>query len=268
MPPFEYKPRSKCSWLIRAGQQADSVLVPAKVSIREPEPPARAPEKELSEQEEFSKSSVVPKITMGTLCVCGHPRGDHHTDPKFHWPMEDGAFGQFTCITEHCTCGIRVIGENRHEPCPCLYFFAPGVEKAPVFKRPSADDYSPCLNCGHWKNHHCKVRKPSKTKTKPWESPAWTGFEINGVPYQCRHTAPDASPYRCTSTSCSFSADGEHFCECPKFVSPYSRPRTKPVGKATAKLRASKKRGNAGNEEQSGLFPQADIAMDGAEAGR
>jgi len=69
-------------------------------------------------------------------------------------------------------------------------------------KTPAANDYTPCGACGHWRLHHCKVRRPSKRQLKRvwmetgWqmEPPRWEGFEVGGIPHPCQHTLPDLGP--------------------------------------------------------------------------
>lgn len=88
--------------------------------------------------------------------------------------------------------------------------------------------YIECAGCGHWRCQHCTRRK-----LKPGQVPAhtpWKGFtDDNGEIVPCSHTLPDAKAYICTSSACATilgTGTDEHFCECPKFISPNAKKRT------------------------------------------
>jgi hypothetical protein len=205
---FQYSPRSREQWQARANQTRE-VFKPAPATPIQPATNA-AP-------------ALKPKINNQTLCGCGHRRDAHCLgDPRLHTPEGSGA-GVY-CTTEHCEAS-RWNGEEM-KVCACVAFqvFAGAPVKQ---KHPKADAFTPCASCGHWRGHHCKVRRPSKAK-KP-KARDWEGFEVDGQgPFRCKHVpvTDPAAPFRCDSTSC---AEGDevtgNFCPCKKFVNPLAKPR-------------------------------------------
>ena len=215
---FQYQPRSPAQWHARAHQSS-------KKFGMAPEP-ACAVVEPVNEALEVATPAPVPcaqqKVTQATLCVdCSHRRSNHCTgEPRLHTPEGSGA--GFYCTTEHCD-GQVLDQQGKCVACPCLAFRA--TASAPIKQKfPRADDYTPCGHCGHWKSHHCRVRKPSNAKNP--KSRDWFGFQdADGKIAMCQHTLPGAEEYCCTSTSCAESTDGEHFCGCQKFLNPLERPR-------------------------------------------
>lgn len=88
--------------------------------------------------------------------------------------------------------------------------------------------YIACISCGHWRAWHC-----TKRKLKPGQVPThakWQGFvDDEGQIQSCSHTLENAQAYACSSSACAVvlgTGDDEHFCECPKFISPNAKKRT------------------------------------------
>ena len=195
---FRYIPRSAQQWAIRASQNAGPAVQPvASVPVHR------------------------GKLTLSTLCACGHARGNHCLRfACFHWPAAAGQTGYFSCLYEHCNCAPRGV------PCPCDGFRLQAGDAIQA-KRPRADDFTKCVECGHWRAHHCTVRR--KEPAHIWE---YAGFEFlsESHPYLCKHYVPDAI-YKCTTSACALSE-----CNCARFVSPYARQRKaatkKPAPKA------------------------------------
>lgn len=211
---FEYKPRTYAQWLKRASKKAWNAI------------------------------GKEPKAKRGprSICVCGHFLKDHCLDTCTH--ETDGAFihpdvaaetppGWHTCVSTHCTVGLGASNQR----CSCLCFRE--KESDPWKAKPrqnTADDGTPCddewrkcARCSHLRRHHCTKRQ---TKKAPSSFEDWKGFEVDGVPYQCKHTLPNGAPYQCTSSACA-----EEGCDCEKYVNPLLKPRKKP-----AKPRAPRKR--------------------------
>lgn len=111
--------------------------------------------------------------------------------------------------------------------------------------------YIACAYCGHWRCQHC-----TKRKLKPGQVASdanWKGFtDDEGQIQPCSHTLPNAQPYACSSSACAVvigTGADEHFCECPKFISPNAKQKTaKP---RTPALPSGIKRG--------GLIPREDL---------
>ena len=213
-------PHTCCTMLVRSDMNVAKVQAfvghAANCAVVEP----------VNEALEVATPAPVPcaqqKVTQATLCVdCSHRRSNHCTgEPRLHTPEGSGA--GFYCTTEHCD-GQVLDQQGKCVACPCLAFRA--TASAPIKQKfPRADDYTPCGHCGHWKSHHCRVRKPSNAKNP--KSRDWFGFQdADGKIAMCQHTLPGAEEYCCTSTSCAESTDGEHFCGCQKFLNPLERPR-------------------------------------------
>jgi hypothetical protein len=161
--------------------------------------------------------STAPHVSKATLCGnpdCQHSKSSHcqsgmpHSDGSDHW---------ISCITEHCTSGIY-LGNGRSRWCDCVGFVNPFNGRVAVWKPPTEPD-TPCT-CGHLRAHHC-----TKSKDR-------VGLWVNGKLYRCKHWETPC----CTSTSCNEIVDvaQQTYCNCSKFVSPYSR--RKKRGKATMPL--------------------------------
>ena len=227
---FVYQERPRAAWEARMKQTNKSNSQPAVVAKPIPTESVAAP---------GQAPTVTPKqkVTQTTLCVCGHPKKSHCSGAKSH-PTESGTYW---CLTEHCL-SLRVENGRHVGDCDCPGFRTDA--SAPLrIKRPKVNAWTQCASCGHWKSHHCRVRKPSKAK-KP-KSRDWLGFEDeNGAPHVCKHTPADnpAATYACNSSSCAESADGKTFCPCENFISPLAKPKkskapkTKPLPEAPQQI--------------------------------
>lgn len=242
---YIYKFRGHFRTLARANQRRDSSF---PQPTPKPDPVTEAPE---IEAEDSAEPRSPGKITMASVCVCGHRRDGHCLEPMIHFLGERG--DAYTCLFQHCAGSVAIPEptaddprRHRMEPCPCPHFQITS-DIVPEMKRPKATPYTPCATCGHWRSHHCKVRRPSKKKLKFGELPPWTGFEIGNQVFQCKHTAPDAQPYLCNSASCAMSEDGQTYCFCQRYISPLARGRARV---AKGKLR---------KETAMGLIPDADL---------
>jgi hypothetical protein len=220
---FKYTPRTAAQIEARRNQTRDGVPAVAK-------PVTVAPK---------AQPVTAQKISGRTVCLCGHRRANHCLGrSRLHTPVT----GSYWCQFEHCEGQRMIAGVMVACDCPA---FRVSENATPKPKQPKADDYTPCANpaCGHWRLHHCKIRRPSKAKVPKRRAtaytdngmavgPKWEGFEVNGEPLRCKHVpAPDPTlPYRCTSTSC---AEGDEttgiFCSCEKFQNPFARPRATPA---------------------------------------
>jgi hypothetical protein len=154
--------------------------------------------------------STTPHVNKSTACGnCGHGYGVHCESGMPHFDCEDH---RYSCITHHCICG----------PCQCPGFVNPFTGAIAAWKRP-VEETTPCATCGHPKKHHCRKGRAT--------------IEVDGVPYGCRHymawlalEISTAEREPCSdSTACAEVLDAEQqtFCPCPRFVSPYARPRQK-----------------------------------------
>ena len=254
---FEYKTRTQFAWLIRANQWADSCLVPAETRARlEPEPPARVADALLPKYDESGESTVhsAKKVTLATLCLCGHSRGDHHLDPTLHWPAGNDASGWFYCLTEHCSAQVHNPATNALEPCTCLAFRIPDTEtELPKLKRPRVEPWTACGRCGHRREHHCT--KFTSKKDVPYK-----GFATeNGMPFICSHYQAGVE-YKCESGHCAIADERGTFCACEKFVNPFLAPRKKSATKATGVRRKRK------SDVQAELLLQTEPASLGRDA--
>jgi hypothetical protein len=212
---FRYTPRTKAQWERRARQNYRG-LGPATRTAK-PITPA------VTVAEDAATDEPKVKVSGKTKCVCGHARTVHCAgNPMLHTP--EGSGGGYFCLFEHCE-GQKFV-EGKMVACDCAAFRVAETD-TPKLKHPKADDFTACANCGHWRSHHCKARKPSKAR-KPKKPDKWQGFEVNGEPFVCKHVPSDpALPFHCTSTSCAHSADGVHFCGCERYVNPLAKPRVK-----------------------------------------
>jgi|ERR1700733_766624 len=163
------------------------------------------------------------RITLSTPCKCRHPRGDHHLEPKFHWPAGNDANGWFYCLTEHCTAQLHNPATKLLEPCPCMAFCIPEAEiDLPNLKRPRLEPWTACGRCGHRREHHCT--KFTSKKDVPYK-----GFATeNGTPYICTHYV-EGIEYKCEFGHCAIADERGTFCACEKFVNPFLS--TEKIGK-------------------------------------
>jgi hypothetical protein len=207
---FVYQPRTAEQWQARMNQGSRKYSRPQRIPVSSVSAPGQAP-----------AVTPKPKVTQTTLCVCGHPKKSHCAGAKSH-PTESGTYW---CMTTHCQ-SLRIENGKHVGDCECPGFRTDA--NAPVRTvRPKATAWTQCANsvCGHWKSHHCRVRKPSKAK-KP-KSRDWFGFEDeNGAPHVCKHTPADQTQnYSCTSASCAEADEGGEFCACEKFINPLTKPK-------------------------------------------
>jgi hypothetical protein len=226
---FQYQERTPALWLRRIGQRTNSNFI--SLPSPSPVPPVAKVEAEMNQPETEQECDSLPeaKGARAKCAACGHRKNEHcNEDPLMHWPASEGSFGFFFCITAHC----EVVD------CDCWAFRATANE-VPKMKRPSANDFTLCGNCGHLKGHHCKARKATKKATADWQ-----GFEVKGVPYRCQHTLPHGQTYRCESASCAevvMKDGGATFCDCPR----YKNPLLKPKKRATKAVAPRKRKGKA-----------------------
>jgi hypothetical protein len=142
------------------------------------------------------------------VCICGHQYDQHCTEPPLqHWPASEGSYGFFFCISEHCEA----------VPCDCWAFRAT-ADEIPTMKRRKADDFTPCAapGCGHRRALHCHASR------KPVIPGTYQGFQLEGIPYGCKHGPSDGNPwYVCSTASCA-----EVGCLCTKYRNSLLKPRT------------------------------------------
>jgi hypothetical protein len=182
-------------------------------------------------REQATPRAKTPSVNKSTRCGnCKHSYRDHCDGHTWHFPNSwnrtlsglnnPGLTGQgswlsddgwFSCLTLHCACGTFENGRARW--CPCRNFINPHTGKAVVWQPEILPD-TLCTSCGHRREVHCH-----KSKTE-------TGITLNGVPYGCRHF-----PNPCVSTSCA-ALNGQAFCSCPQFKSPYRKPSKRKSKKA------------------------------------
>ncbi len=169
------------------------------------------------------------KVSSTIACLCGHPRGDHHTAPEPH--VADHDFSYY-CILSHCSVYSRKDGISA--PCDCQYFRVAETDP-PKFTKPRVGPYDRCGNpaCGHWKRDHCTASKPGKVnRLKPGEMAIRSLQKADGTWYGCKHFSLTDPLCQCTSTSCSHTSDGKEFCSCEKFANPWLVRKTRvPSGK-------------------------------------
>jgi hypothetical protein len=113
-------------------------------------------------------------------------------------------------------------------------------------KYPKANNFTPCVKCGHWKSRHCTKRKPAErdaeghivrkpggtwTDSGAWRADAdqWMGFaDESGRIAPCKHTPEDpVITYRCDSTACAMVIEGvngqKEWCPCSRFEDPFAQ---------------------------------------------
>ena len=220
------------------------------------------------------------KMTGKSVCICGHFRADHHIgspqqhDGGWYCLLEHCAFTRFQngiltvcqcpgfqltagallkrkmpsadtwdrCLScthirgNHCT-AHRPRKSKPAKPRPC---------ENCEFLRPERYWGKDCPKCQHWSKQEWKAKLAAQLKAERTE-PVWFGFSFEGQPYCCQHVDP-ANPggdVRCDSSACAWSSDGENFCSCQEYKSPWVRP------KAPPKPRQKK----AISPAQIGLFP-------------
>jgi hypothetical protein len=249
-PVFQYVARPLESWQRRMKLRADGNLTrrSAKAMRGARTAPTVEPETEPETESETDASEEfgAPKAERRARlrCVCGHQRKDHcmrridRKQPALSdkWTHEtDGAWldpritftpaGWHSCVSYHCKAGVSL---TERKVCPCTCFRKKETDYWKLKPRQNtADDGTPtcddawrkCRTCGHVRFHHCTKRQAKKA---PSSFEDWKGFEVDGVPYQCKHTLPAGQPYRCTSSACAESG-----CACLKYVNPRLKPRKK-----------------------------------------
>jgi hypothetical protein len=220
--------------LIRISQEAEERRLLLALETTQSEPAAPVPctveeetESENDDPDEDARASS--KVTLATLCVCGHRRESHCLETRVHFPGSSQV-DFFTCLFEHCEASTHPPGTNRLEPCECPGFrVSPAAQ--PKLKRPKADDFTLCASCSHPKIWHCRAqREPKIPKLKlgarslsAEQKPK--GFFVGTEPFICSHFDREQNPvfYRCTSAACACADDAGQFCPCRKFVNPWLR---------------------------------------------
>ena len=130
-------------------------------------------------------------------------------------------------------------------------------------KLPHADGETPCLNCQHVKDFHCrKYRKGEKPRTwlKVWN---YENPRLNRI-VRCKHAdGLQPHPPLCSSASCAV-AD----CDCPGFASPFRKLKKPPKPKPPKEKKPRKKRTAKSRTEQLDLLLSPEAARDGMDANR
>ena len=228
-PEFAYRARPAYLWNRRAHQSRENFCL-------EPEPLMPVTENpEIEDGDVDDNPGEIPKskVSSTTLCVCNHPKKDHHTAPEPHVADDDHAF---YCITAHCAVYSRKDGISA--PCDCQYFRVAETDPS-KFTKPRVGPYDRCGNpaCGHWRRDHCTASKPGKVnRLKPGEMAIRSLQKADGTWYGCKHFSLTDPLCQCTSTSCSHTSDGKEFCSCEKFANPWLVRKTRvPSGKPRAR---------------------------------
>jgi|SRR5208282_2890852 len=210
-PGFVYQPRTQAQWHRRAHQSKENYTTPVMV---EPDPVIE------DDGEDTEGGELKSKVSSTTLCLCEHPKKDHHCTPESH-----GSDHAYYCITSHCA--VYSFKDGVSAPCDCRHFRVNETD-ASKFTKPRAGPYDLCATCGHFKILHCTKAKPGKVdRLKPGELAYRIMTAPSGMSYGCKHFSLTDSACQCISTSCSASPDGKNFCECEAFQNPWSVRKTR-----------------------------------------
>lgn len=211
-PEFAYRARPAYLWNRRAHQSRENFCLEQEPLM----PVTEDPEIEDGDVDDSPGEIPKSKVSSTTLCVCNHPKKDHHCTPEPH--VADGDCAYY-CVTSHCD--VFSYRNGVSAPCDCQYFRVSETD-ALKFTKPRVGPHDLCAACGHFKISHCIKAKPGKVhRLKPGELAYRILQKDDGGSYGCRHFDLENPNCQCDSTGCSATPDGKNFCDCPALKNPW-----------------------------------------------